>query len=150
MSMVRPNSAWDRVQIDSFLIDTVIPVRLGTLTSDGRPLVSSLWFLYEDQALWCATQASSSVASLLQQTPECGFEVAPEQMPYRGVRGQGRAELLPEQGLPLLLKLVDRYLGTRDTEFAQWLIKLAQKDEVAVRIELEWLTAWDFSDRMSR
>ena len=150
MSLVRSNSAWDRVQIDRFLIDTVIPVRLGTLTSDGAPLVSSLWFLYEDQALWCATQASSSVAQLLDRSPVCGFEIAPEQMPYRGVRGQGRVQVQAGKGLPVLKKLIDRYLGTRDTGFAQGLLELGQTDEVAIRIEPEWLTAWDFSERMSR
>lgn len=148
MSLIRNNSAWDLAEIERFFASTAIPLRLGCLTSDQKPLVSSLWYLYDDGALWCATQASSSVAQLLGSNPACGFEVAPEQMPYRGVRGQGNVRILESEGLPLLLRLVDRYLGTRDTEFARWLIKLAATDEVALRIEPDWLTAWDFSARM--
>ena len=68
-------------------------------------------------------------------------------MPYRGVRGQGRAELSRADGPAVLLRLIDRYLHSRDSTFARWLIS-RQQDEVAVRIEPDWLTAWDFSGRM--
>lgn len=44
---------------------------------------------------------------------------------------------------------MDRYLGTRDSGFARWL--LARQDrEVAIRIEPDWLTSWDYGERMSR
>ena len=79
--------------------------------------------------------------------PGCGFEVAPETPPYSGVRGQGHAELLPGEGIPVLLRLVDRYLGTRETRFARWLIGRGDA-EVAIRIRPDWLTSWDFSGRM--
>ena len=70
-------------------------------------------------------------------------------MPYRGVRGQGRVSILPGEGMPVLLRLIDRYLGTRDSGFAKWLVEYAE-DEVAIRIEPEWFTAWDFSKRMAK
>ena len=108
-----------------------------------------MWFLYDDGALWCATKSSASIAQIVGARPECGFEVAPESMPYRGVRGQGEVSLRPEEGLPILLRLIDRYLGTRESEFAQWLIAQAT-NEVALRIDASWLTAWDFSERMQR
>lgn len=149
MSLVRANSAWDLTRIVAFLDDCVIPVRLAVTSRSGRPLVCSLWFVYDDGAIWCATKASASVVRFLEQQPDCGFEVAPETMPYRGVRGQGRATLVPDEGLPVLLRLMDRYLGTRDSGFAQWLIAQAN-DEVAIRIEPDWFTAWDFSGRMQR
>ena len=67
--------------------------------------------------------------------------------PYRGVRGQGRAHLLPEAGAARLEVLLDRYLGDRESNLARWLLSRAE-DEVAIRIEPSWLTAWDFSARM--
>jgi hypothetical protein len=149
MSLVRASSAWELSRIEAFFVESVIPVRLAVVNESGRPLVCSLWFLYADGALWCATKASASVAKYLEQQPACGFEVAPESMPYRGVRGQGCATVLPDEGLPVLLRLIDRYLGARDSEFAQWLAAQAS-DEVAIRIEPDWITAWDFSGRMKR
>jgi len=147
MSRVRSSSAWDTRQIEEFLRAAVIPIRLACSDKDGVPLICSLWYLYADNALWCATQQSASVVALLDRAPQCAFEVAPESMPYRGVRGQGRATVLPDEGQAILQQLIDRYLGDRDTQFATWLMGRFAT-EVAVKIEPDWLTSWDFSSRM--
>ena len=145
--MIRSGSAWDKQQITQFLRDCIIPVRLACLSASGAPLVCSLWYLYDDDAIWCATQQSASVIKYLEQEPRCGFEVAPEAMPYRGVRGQGTAKLSVAAGEDVLLRLIDRYLGDRDTAFAAWLLKRSAS-EIAVKIEPDWMTAWDFGRRM--
>ena len=149
MTIIKKSSHWELNQIEAFLHECVIPVRLASINGEGKPLVCSLWFLYDDGAIWCATKASASVAGFLTQSSDCGFEIAPEAMPYRGVRGQGVVSILPDQGLPVLLRLIDRYLGSRDSGFAQWLIAQAN-DEVAIRIDPDWYTAWDFTKRMER
>ncbi|MEJ2138717.1 MAG: hypothetical protein P8Y61_04565 [Gammaproteobacteria bacterium] len=69
-------------------------------------------------------------------------------MPYRGVRGQGRATLDDAIGAPTLTRLIDRYLGTRESGFARWLMARSNF-EVAIQVEPEWMTSWDFSQRMS-
>ena len=63
--------------------------------------------------------------------------------------GGGAVTLSPADGPAVLLRLIDRYLHRRDSEFARWLIA-RQEAEVAVRIEPDWLTSWDFSARMNR
>jgi nitroimidazol reductase NimA-like FMN-containing flavoprotein (pyridoxamine 5'-phosphate oxidase superfamily) len=147
MSIVRSSSAWEQSQIDAFLQATVIPIRLACSDKAGVPLICSLWYLYADDALWCATQQSASVVALLERAPHCAFEVAPESMPYRGVRGQGRVTVVPDEGPAILTQLIDRYLGARDTQFAVWLMGRAA-NEVAIKIEPDWLTSWDFGSRM--
>ena len=147
MSLVKKSSAWDRQSIDAFLQSTVIPIRLACADTEGVPLICSLWYLYDDGAIWCATQQSSAIVRLLDDKRQCGFEVAPEAMPYRGVRGQGNVTLLLAEGEAVLLRLIDRYLGTRDSEFAQWLVKRVAT-EVAIKIQPDWFTSWDFGRRM--
>ena len=149
MRMIRSTSAWDDHQIDRFLADTVIPIRLACIDRDGEPLISSLWYLYSEGALWCATQQSANLVAFLEAEPRCGFEVAPEAMPYRGVRGQGRVSLSAAQGPDILLRLIDRYLGNRKSSFASWLIARSAT-EVAIRLEADWMTSWDFSKRMDQ
>ena len=149
MRMIRSTSAWDDHQIDRFLADTVIPIRLACIDRDGEPLVCSLWYLYSEGALWCATQQSANLVAFLEAEPCCGFEVAPEAMPYRGVRGQGRVSLSAAQGPDILLRLIDRYLGNRKSSFASWLIARSAT-EVAIRLEADWMTSWDFSKRMDQ
>jgi nitroimidazol reductase NimA-like FMN-containing flavoprotein (pyridoxamine 5'-phosphate oxidase superfamily) len=147
VTLIRSGSAWDQAQINHFLSECVIPIRLACNDSHGEPLVCSLWFLYDEGALWCATQKSASVVKLLAAAPKCGFEVAPQDMPYRGVRGQGVASVSAEAGSAVLLRLIDRYLGKRDSSFARWLQSRAD-NEVAIKIIPAYFSSWDFSQRM--
>jgi hypothetical protein len=145
--VIRPNSAWSLKTIESFLGEQLIPIRLACLTPNSGPIVCSLWYLHAEGALWCATQKTARVAGYLAHHPVCGFEVAPESMPYKGVRGQGKATVSKEHGVDVLERLIDRYLGNRESDFARWLVKRAD-NEVAIKIEPTWITSWDFSPRM--
>lgn len=147
MPVIRSSSKWALPEIEAFLRECAVPLRIACLTSRGMPIVCSLWYLYDDGALWCATHKDAKVATYLEKHPFCGFEIAPEAIPYRGVRGQGKVTCSPERGLDVLLRLIDRYLGSRDSKFARWLISRASS-ELAIRIEPVWLTAWDFAPRM--
>ncbi len=139
---------WSAAEIDAFLDDARIPIRLGCTGASGAPVVLSLWFLPRDGALWCATQRDARVVSFLSGDPRCAFEVAADTAPYRGVRGQGRASLDTARGPEVLRGLVDRYLGTEHSPFARWLLSRSE-NEVAIRIEPERLRSWDFTERMT-
>ncbi len=138
---------WSREAIDAHLTDTVIPLRLACATQSGHPHVLSLWYLWRDGALWCASGPDAQIIRWLRAEPRCGFEVARDQPPYQGVRGRGHASLDPTRGPEILGELVDRYLGTRDSEFARWLLARAE-GEIAIRITPQRLSSWDFTERM--
>lgn len=146
---IRPGSAWSVAGIERFLGEAEIPVRIACIAGNGAPLVCSLWYLYAEGALWCATRQDADVVAMLGREPRCAFEIAGDAPPYRGVRGQGRATLSPGDGAGILGRLVDRYVGDRRTHFARWLL-VRQDREVAIRVDFEWLTSWDFTARMSR
>jgi hypothetical protein len=134
-------------QVERYLRETVIPVRLACLGSTGSPIVLSLWFLYRDGALWCASRPDARVVRHLERDPRCAFEVARDAPPYRGVRGQGRASVRRGEGGALLGELLDRYLGGRDSPLARRLLARAA-DEVAIRVDPARLASWDYSQRM--
>lgn len=133
--------------LDVFLHEARVPLRLAFLDGDGAPRVLSLWYLWQEGALWCATSPKAWVVERLRTDPRCGFEVAGDAPPYRGVRGRGRAELDANRGEATLGVLVDRYLGSRETRFARWLLARSA-DEMAIRIVPEKTTHWDYSRRM--
>jgi len=148
MNTATLSGPWSAARAARFLTEQAIPLRLGCLTASGWPLVVSHWFLYRDGMLWCATQASAKVVGYLRAEPRCSFEVATNDPPYRGVRGQGRAHLEPAAGDAVLRGLIDRYLGSDDSAFATWLLSRAG-DEMAIRIEPHRVRSWDFSRRMA-
>jgi nitroimidazol reductase NimA-like FMN-containing flavoprotein (pyridoxamine 5'-phosphate oxidase superfamily) len=135
-------------RVTRYLREARVPARLACLGAGGAPLVCSLWYLFDGAALWCASQGDAVVVRRLGADPRVGFEVAGDEPPYKGVRGQGRAELRPADGARVLTELLDRYQGGRATPLARWLLARADR-EVAVRIEIDWLTAWDYSARMA-
>lgn len=124
-----------------------IPLRLSCTTQSGWPVVVSLWYLYQDDVLICATQKSAKVVGYLVENPRCGFEIAEDRMPYCGIRGQARASIDEQAGGVVLETLLNRYLGGVDNPLAENL--LAKKGtEVAIILKPRWVFTWDFSDRM--
>ena len=138
---------WDERLVERWLTGAVIPVRLGMLGTSG-PLVVSLWYRYQQGALWCATSADADVVAHLRRDPRVGFEVGPDVPPYRGVRGTGRAVVVSDAGPAVLEGLLARYLDASNAGLADWLRRRAH-DEVALRIGDLRVTSWDFSSRMS-
>lgn len=104
---------------------------------------ASLWFVPLEGRLWCATQRSARVASLLGQDSRCAFE----SQPYHGVRGSARASLDEDRGEEILRVLIDRYLGDASSWLARDLLGRSEQ-ETAIAIEPQTLVCWDYEKRM--
>lgn len=145
--LTETRGAWDLKRAEKYLVQTVFPIRLATLGSNGSPLVTSVWYLYDSGLIWCAVQEDSDVAGNISKDNRCGFEVGPNHPPYMGVRGQGKAELIPARGREKLEKLINRFLDSENKGLAEWLLSRTES-ETAIRIKPEWFFTWDYSDRM--
>ena len=144
---IKSDSAFSPVQMAEFLTSAKIPMRLACNGSNGFPLVASHWYQFDDGLLYLAIHCKSHVAGLLEKNPRCGFEIAGDTVPYRGVRGQGIATLVREGAEAQLEALIRRYLGKTDSALARWLLSRAS-DEYVVCIAPTWITSWDYSQRM--
>ena len=154
MSNVTPNHTsltgpWTRQHAMDFLTKTVIPLRLATIAPSGWPVIVSLWFLVEDNMIWCATHQSAKIIRILELNSQCAFEVAPDHPPYLGLRSQANVKLFPGRGADILKRLIDRYQGSRDSELARWLLSRSE-EEVAIAITPVRIQSWDYSSRMLR
>jgi hypothetical protein len=132
-----------------FLEQSRVPLRLACITREGWPMVLSLWYLYETGKIFCATQKSSKLVYHLESSPRCAFEVAGDQPPYRGIRGQGTVILLQHRGRELLEQLLKRYLQASDTPLHKMLLARAD-NEVALEIRPIRIFAWDYTSRMKQ
>ena len=145
---VKLRGCWSDGEIAFFLESQLIPMRLAVQDSTGSPWVISLWFLLDDGRLWCATNRHAKLVSYLQGHPRCGFEVAGDMPPYRGVRGKGVARLVPERGGEILVRLMERYgIDPASTLAKSLLAKVDQ--EVAISIAPSRISSWDFTQRMA-
>jgi hypothetical protein len=144
---VRDSSAWDAQKIERYLLTSVLPVRMGCVDGSGVPLVVSLWYVWDQQRIWCALHRSAAVLRYLRGAGCCGFEIAGDGPPYCGVRGQGKVAIHKQHGAHVLDALLRRYGIAADSRLSVWL-RSRQADEYAVAIEPQWLTAWDYTERM--
>ncbi|MBN1486145.1 MAG: hypothetical protein JW981_00805 [Anaerolineae bacterium] len=107
----------------------------------------SLWYLYEDELLYCATRRQADVVKYLRHEPRCAFEIAGDLPPYCGVRGQGQARLDEALGPSVLKQLLERYLGDTNQKLKERLLA-QQANEIAIIIKPLKLFTWDYSSRM--
>ena len=148
MDVLRADSAWSVKEVEDFFADYRLPLRLAVVGDSGFPLICSLWFAYEEGRLLCATTRQAKVVECLRANSRCGFEIATNESPYFGVRGQGVATVSSDGAIDLLGNLINRYLGSQETKFARWLLSRAA-DEVMIQIDIRWMTSWDYTGRMS-
>jgi nitroimidazol reductase NimA-like FMN-containing flavoprotein (pyridoxamine 5'-phosphate oxidase superfamily) len=133
--------------VEHYLKTVRIPLRLACPAADGWPVVLSLWFEYDQGRLYCATHEQAKVISYLQNDPRCAFEVAGDQPPYCGVRGQGKVTLDRSRGGEVLERLLKRYVGGLDNPLARKLLS-RRHNEVAIVIEPVNVFTWNFTERM--
>jgi len=135
-------------ELKTYLNGNRIPMRLACATKSGLPMVVSLWYLYQDGQLFCATQKTARVISYLKNDPRCAFEIAADSPPYCGVRGQAMARIEDDMGVWVLEKLLVRYVGGLDNDLARGLLSNSH-NEVAIVVDPVQTYRWDFSSRMT-
>ncbi len=148
MTLCEISGPWGRPAVAEFLAATVIPMRIGVVSPSGWPVVLSVWFAPDRGDLLAATRPTSALVRSLERQPRCGFEIAADAPPYRGVRGRGLVELDQDAGRSTLERLLVRYLGGIDSPLARKLLAQAD-DEVCIRIRPRSIVSWDFGARMA-
>ena len=97
------------------LTNSKIPIRLACMSISDWPIVVSLWYTYLNEKVYCATQNTAKVVKYLRKNPKCGFEIAGDSFPYRGVRGYGKASIVENKGEEILRMLIQKYLTGKET-----------------------------------
>lgn len=141
-------SKLDSKEIDRFIPDSKIPIRLSFMKSPAIPAVISLWYLCDKDKIYCATQKKAKIVSYLQKNPICGFEIAADKPPYKGIRGEGTIRIKDELGPDVLNLLIKKYLGEKVSKLSEFL-RHNSKTEVAIEINPEKIFHYDYSKRMN-
>lgn len=121
------------------LVDRLVnPGRLASISANGFPLVSTVWFLYEERSFWCITQERTLLRRNLARNPRCAFEMAPPGGPYKLLRGQGTATLHLEDGERFTERMIACYLDDPHGSVAARM-RAQVATEYAVRIQPRWV-----------
>lgn len=139
-------SALTEAEAVEFLERSVLNLQLGTVDAAGEANVHPVWYIYERGRLYVDAAASSKKVANIRRDPRVYFCVDDERMPYRGVRGKGRATIHEDVALalPIAERIMLRYTGSLDNEVASALLDGVRGGQSAlVEIEPIYLSTWD-------
>lgn len=81
-----------------FLDTPGILMRISVVREDGSPLVTPIWFIHEDDAIYFTPRESSEWFGCLRRDPRVALCIDEQPLPYRKVIVEGTAELLHDIG----------------------------------------------------
>lgn len=85
-------------QCAEFLAERGVLMRIGVVREDGSPLVTPIWFIHEEGAIWFTPRAQSAWFACLRRDPRVALCIDEQPLPYRKVIVEGRAELVHDVG----------------------------------------------------
>lgn len=106
---------------DSFLAERGVVMRIAVTREDGSPLVTPIWFVHEDNAIYFTPRAKSEWFECLRSDPRCALCIDEQPLPYRKVLAEGRAELLHDVGADaqwrdLYRRIAGRYVAPAEAD----------------------------------
>lgn len=121
-------------------------MRIGVIDErDGSPLVHPVWFYYENEMFFVATDTEGQKARSLRKNASVYFVVDIVQGPPRGIRGKGTARISDDHAYAteVTKKCVVKYLGTAETETAKRVIEMGKESSV-IEIIPKYMATWKF------
>jgi nitroimidazol reductase NimA-like FMN-containing flavoprotein (pyridoxamine 5'-phosphate oxidase superfamily) len=100
---------------DRFLNEPGVLMRVAVVREDGAPLVTPIWFIYENDAIYFTPREQSEWFSCLRRDPRIALCIDEQPLPYRKVLIEGAAELVFDVGADddwrdLYLRVASRYV----------------------------------------
>ncbi len=83
---------------DAFLAEPAIIMNIATVDADGAPLVTPIWFIYEDARIWFTPRQHSEWLRHIRHDPRVALSIDETNVPYRKVVVRGRAAIDFEVG----------------------------------------------------
>ncbi len=106
---------------DRFLDEPGVLMRVAVVREDGAPLVTPIWFIHENDAIYFTPREKSEWFSCLRRDPRIALCIDEQPLPYRKVLIEGVAELSYDVGMDadwrdLYLRIASRYVPAAAAE----------------------------------
>ena len=124
----------------SFLTETRIFVKVGTIGEDGWPNVNPAWYEYDGECFWLVTKELAGFCANMRRDTRVTLCIDNPEPPYKRVMVRGRAEFVDGDWVELARRMVLRYLGPEGMNYFEATLDLAR---VLVRIRPERVSSWD-------
>lgn len=135
-----------------FLTARILNVHLGTVDDKGHANIHPVGYYYDTSRdkMYVQTSKQSRKIFNLRKNEMIYFCIDDPNPPYKGVRGKGDVEIHEDDNfnLPIIEKILLRYLGNLEDPMAQALLEMQKKGEsVVLEISPKYYSTWDYSKR---
>ena len=134
-------------EIIKFLKSNKMNLQLGTLDEKNEVNIHPVWFIFENDRFFIATETNSKKISNIKNNSRVYFLVANEESPYLGVKGKGNTRILydMETNIKITEKIILKYLERKDSRLAKEVLEeISKGEEVVIEIIPEYYSAWKF------
>ena len=83
---------------NNFLNERGVLMRIAVTRENGSPLVTPIWFIFEDDAIYFTPREKSEWFACLRRDPRVALCIDEQPLPYRKVLAEGSAELIHDVG----------------------------------------------------
>lgn len=130
-------------EIREFLAEARWPGVLSTLSPQGAPITSAVWFALDGDAVLISTPAARPKARNARLDARVSFIVDTKERPYKGVAIEGVAEVIEDPERRSMRTIAERYLGPDLPEAMEE--RIAATDRVMLRITPRRVRPWGFA-----
>ncbi len=137
-------------EVEKFLESSRLNIQVATIDENGYPNIQPIWFYYDrdSEKLYVATRKTTKKVQNIRRNPDkIYFSIDDENFPYKGVKGRGEASISEniQKNVPIVEKIILKYLGTLDQPLAKTMMETARNGaEVVIEITPRFFSAWDF------
>jgi general stress protein 26 len=133
-----------------FLTTRILNVHLGTVDEKGHANIHPVGYYYDTSKdkMYVQTSKQSRKIYNLRRNEMIYFCIDDPNPPYKGVRGKGSVKIHEDVNfnLPIIEKILLRYLGNLEDPMAQALLEMQKKGEsVVLEITPKYYSTWDYS-----
>jgi len=132
----------------NFLSNKKLFARIGSIDKKGDPNVHPVWYYFDNDRIYFETGRDSRKAQNIQKKNMIYFCIDDDTAPYKGVRGKGVATILQDinKSLPIVEKLLIKYIGNLDNKMAKFLFNSVKSGEsIVIEITPQFFATWDHS-----
>lgn len=121
---------------------------LGTLNSDGTPMIHPVWYHFDSAMtkLYFYTEPALKKATNIKGNKSVYFDVDSDKWPYKGVKGKGVARLIvsKEKSRSAAAKILRKYVK-KDKPLIKFVLdKVKKGGYVVFEITPAYFTSWDY------
>jgi PPOX class probable F420-dependent enzyme len=115
---------------------------LATSSSDGKPRVSPIWFVYEDGCFYFTSRLGRVKGDHITQNPHVALSVATDERPYRAVCAFGKVRIVEKDRDKWLERISTRYGDQQGREWLEEAVK--QEGRVVFKLQPDKIMSWNY------